>query len=152
MVSIRAYDDRDHDAVMALADRLTVGAATFRDRDRWLAVVRGWVAESVAAVDSAGHALLVAEDEGDVVGFAGLSTRTHFTGDLDAYLGELVVAATHEGRGVGRRLLQAAESWARHNGFATLALDTGAANTRARELYAASGFVEEDIRLTKRLA
>lgn len=149
MVTVRPFDVPDHDPVMALADRLTVGAASRRDRNRWLAVVRGWVAESLAAADGPGHAVLVAVHEDRVVGFVALSTRTHFTGDVDAYVGELVVAQGSERRGVGHALLGAAESWARDHGFVALTLDTGAANTAARRLYAASGFEDEDVRMTK---
>lgn len=150
--TIRQYDDRDHASVMALADRLTQGAQPWRDQDRWLAVVRGWVAESVDAATSPRHGLLVAADEADrVEGFVAVSTRTHFTGDVDAYVGELVVASGHERRGIGRALLRAAEAWAREQGFAALTLDTGAANRAARALYEAEGFEDEDVRLTKRL-
>lgn len=151
MTTVRPYDERDHDAVMALADRLTSGRPPWRDLDRWLATARGWVAESVAAADTPMHALLVAVVDDTVVGLVSLSTRTHFTGDVDAYVGELVVACGHERRGIGRALLADAESWAREHGLVTLTLDTGALNTGARGVYASAGFVEEDIRVTKRL-
>jgi ribosomal protein S18 acetylase RimI-like enzyme len=136
---------------MALADRLTEDARPWRDPERWLAVVRGRVAEAVAAADSTRSPLLVATEEDGVVGFIALSTRTHATGDVDAYVGELVVDAAHARRGAGRALLRAAEGWARAQGFAVLTLDTGGANTTARALYASEGFVEEDVRLTKLL-
>lgn len=151
MTTVRPYDERDHDAVMALADRLTSGRPLWRDLDRWLATARGWVAESIASADSPTHALHVAVVDDVVVGFVALSTRTHFTGDVDAYVGELVVASGHERRGIGRTLLAVAESWAREHGFVSLTLDTGAVNTTARRVYASAGFVEEDVRLTKRL-
>jgi ribosomal protein S18 acetylase RimI-like enzyme len=136
---------------MALADRLVAGAAPWRDPERWLAVVRGWVAESIVAADQPGHALHVAVDDERVVGFVATSTRMHFTGDVDAYIGELVVATDVERRGVGRLLLETAEAWARSLGYRTLILDTGARNTAARALYESAGFVDEDIRLSKRL-
>jgi ribosomal protein S18 acetylase RimI-like enzyme len=116
-----------------------------------VAVVLGWVAESIAAVGSPGHAVFVATKEDRVVGFVALSTRTHFTGDVDAYIGSLVVDQELERQGVGSMLLRVAEEWARDSGFQTLVLDTGARNTAARALYKAVGFAEEDIRLSKRL-
>jgi ribosomal protein S18 acetylase RimI-like enzyme len=151
VTSVRPYVEDDQPAVMQLALRLTAGAAPWRDPDRWVAVVLGWVAESIAAEGSPGHALFVAEDGDRVVGFVALSTRTHFTGDVDAYIGHLVVDRAVERRGVGRRLLQEAEDWARVHGFETLTLDTGARNIGARALYESAGFEEEDIRLSKRL-
>ncbi|MEP7092242.1 MAG: GNAT family N-acetyltransferase [Nocardioidaceae bacterium] len=151
MTTVRPYDERDHDAVLALADRLTSGRPPWRNLDRWLATARGWVAESIAAADSPMHALHVAVVDDVVVGFVALSTRTHFTGDVDAYVGELVVAPGRERQGIGRALLAVAESWAREHGLVSLTLDTGAVNTVARRVYASAGFVEEDVRLTKRL-
>jgi ribosomal protein S18 acetylase RimI-like enzyme len=137
---------------MALASQLVAGRRPWRDEDRWLAMTSGWVAESIAAADSAGHALAVAVDDADdVAGFVTLSTRTHFTGDVDAYVGELVVAPAHRREGVGRALIATAETWARSHGFRTLTLDTGGANQAARALYDATGFEVEDVRLTKLL-
>jgi ribosomal protein S18 acetylase RimI-like enzyme len=78
-----------------------------------------------------------------------VSSRTHATGDIDAYVGELVVAEDATGQGIGRALLAAAESWARTQGFRVLSLDTEAANTAARGLYASAGFLEEEVRLSK---
>ncbi len=153
MAGIRAYVEGDRASVMALADRLTAGAPPWRDRERWLAVVRGWVAESIDAAGHPLHALLVATDDHTdaVVGFVALSTRTHFTGDLHAYIGELVVDRNVERQGVGRLLLRAAERWALEHGFDAITLNTGAANTAARALYASAGYADEDIRLIKRL-
>ena len=137
---------------MSLAEQLLAGRRPWRDAARWLAMTHGWVAESIAAAESGSGSLLVAVDDEDrIAGFVTLSTRTHFTGDVDAYVGELVVAPTHRRQGVGRSLLAAAEERARRLGFRTLSLDTGGANTAARALYDATGFVIEDVRLTKPL-
>ena len=43
----------------------------------------------------------------------------------------------------------AAEAWAAQHGYAFITLETGAANDPARKLYAALGFLEEEVRLTK---
>lgn len=151
MTTVRPYVDADQQAVMALTARLTAGAAPSRNRGRWVAVVLGWAAESIAAAGMPGHALYVAERDRRVVGFVALSTRTHFTGDVDAYIGELVVDHEVERQGVATQLLSVAQQWARDNGFETLTLDTGARNTATRALYEAAGFQDEDIRLTKRI-
>jgi ribosomal protein S18 acetylase RimI-like enzyme len=42
-----------------------------------------------------------------------------------------------------------AETWAARRGLPFLALETGAANLPARELYQSLGYQEEDILLTK---
>ncbi len=43
----------------------------------------------------------------------------------------------------------AAEGWARAQGYRLIVLDTGAANARARALYARRGYTEESVRLVK---
>ncbi len=53
------------------------------------------------------------------------------------------------GGGIATRLMAAAETWAADRGQAFLTLETGAANQPARKLYAALGYQEEDVRLTK---
>lgn len=70
---------------------------------------------------------------------------------VDAYVGELVVSAPHERRGIGRALMARAERWARDRGLAHLTIETGAANLAAREFYTRLGNVEEDVRLTREL-
>ncbi|MGH3425199.1 MAG: GNAT family N-acetyltransferase [Nocardioidaceae bacterium] len=57
MWTIRPYAPDDRDAVMALADRLLVGAPGWRDLKRWRSAVRGWVEGS-----GAGRALLAAAE------------------------------------------------------------------------------------------
>lgn len=151
MWTVRPYETADRDAVVALADRLLVGAASWRDPDRWVTAVRGWVAGSIESAGQPDHALFVAYGDGDVAGFVSVSTREHFTGDVDAYVGELAVAPWAEGRGAGRELVVAAERWARDNGYARITLETGAANRRARDFYYRGGYLDEEVRLTKQL-
>lgn len=148
---IRPYQPGDRDAVTGLADRLPAGAAPWRDPDLWLAAVRGWVDGSIEAVGDDAHALFVATGNELIAGFVSVGTKQHFTGVVDAYIGELVVAAWAEGRGAGRALLEAAERWAVASGHQRLTLETGAANHRARAFYDHADYQTEDVRLTKLL-
>jgi ribosomal protein S18 acetylase RimI-like enzyme len=87
--------------------------------------------------------------DGRVVGVLSIRPTRHFTGEHDGYIGELVVAPHAERRGVGRSLIDTAEAWARDRGLAHLTLHTGAYNASARAFYAALGFAEEEVRLTR---
>lgn len=146
---VRPFRPEDRDAVLTLADRLTIGVAPWRGGEAVLAAVRGWVAGSLAASGDE-RAVFVAEDRpGEIAGFVSVERSTHWSGEVQAHVGELVVAEAHEGRGVGRALMAAAEGWARERGHRILVLETGAANAGARAFYARLGYAEEDIRLAK---
>ena len=146
---IRPVRPADHPAVLALSPRLTIGAAPWRDPGRVAVAAQGWIESSLAAAGQDGRALLVALAGGQVAGLVSLAEREHFTGELDAYISELVVAEAQEGRGAGRALLAAADRWAARRGRVRITLETGAANHRAQRLYARSGFAAEDIFLSK---
>jgi GNAT superfamily N-acetyltransferase len=143
---VRAYEPRDRDAIEALTPRLCVGIAHWIDAAAMLDAIRGWVYGSVE-----NGTVFVAEDDGTVVGFASVRERDHFTGLRLAYVGELAVAESSEGRGVGRALMAATESWARERGLARILLETGAANGGARAFYARLGFEESEVTLSKSL-
>jgi ribosomal protein S18 acetylase RimI-like enzyme len=150
-LSIRTFDEADRDAVVALAPRLCIGVAPWRDPDAVVAAALEWVADSMARAASKDGALFVAERDGQVVGFVSVSTRQHFTGELDAYIGELVVDPRAERTGVGAALVGQACQWASDAGLRRISLETGAANDGARLFYSRLGFDEEDMRLSSAL-
>ena len=146
---IRAAEDSDRDLLLELAERLQEGVAPWRDPQEVRRAVIDWVGESLADLSDADSAAFVAERDGEVVGFVCASERSHFTGEVDTYIGELVVARSAEGSGVGRALVGAAEDWGRARGRQRVVVDTGAANTPARRFYAALGYEEEDITVSR---
>ena len=135
--------------LLRLSSRLTTGVAPWRDPGKVAIAVRGWIESSLASAWEDGHAVLVALLDGQVAGMVSLAGREHFTGDLDAYVGELVIGDAMEGRGAGRALMAAAEQRAASWGLPRITLETGTRNHRARRFYQRIGFEEEDIRLTK---
>jgi ribosomal protein S18 acetylase RimI-like enzyme len=148
---IRNFTEQDREAVMALAPRLTEGVAPWRDPSAVLRAVTQWVTDSLERANFADCAVFVGEVRGRVVGAVTVATRRHFTGEVDAYVGELIVAAGNSRHGVGSALMSAAEDWGRARGLARLSLETGAANTIARGFYEKLGYEDEDVRLSRRL-
>jgi GNAT superfamily N-acetyltransferase len=146
---IRPVREEDHLALLELSPRLTIGAAPWRDPAGFAAAARGWIESSLASAHEDGRAVLVALLDGRVAGLVSLAERRHFTGEMDAYVGELVTDEALEGRGAGRALMAAAERWAAQWGLARITLDTGARNRRARRFYEWTGFEEEEIRFSK---
>jgi GNAT superfamily N-acetyltransferase len=151
-VQVRPATESDCTAVQALAGELVTGTAPWRPAAGLASAAAVWVADACRTGNDAEHALLVAcAEDGALLGFAGVSVRRHFSGDRDAYLGELVVAPAARRCGVGSLLVTAAEEWAVNHGLLRLTLETGAANTPARELYARRGYIEEEVTLTRAL-
>lgn len=74
----------------------------------------------------------VAEDEGDIVAFC-------YADKIHASIWALFVCPGHEGRGLGKSLLERATSWLFEIGHDCVHLNT-TANTRADRFYAAQGW------------
>jgi len=151
MIEIHTLQEHEREAVLALAPRLTVGVAPWRDPEAVGQAVEGWARDAVEAHDPRTAPVLVAVDDGAVVGFVAAGTRRHWSGATDGYVGELVTARSAEGRGIGAALMAAAERWAVAQGCTRLTLETGAANTRAIAFYEHLGYVHEEVVLTRRL-
>lgn len=100
--------------------------------------------------------VLVAE-EASVVGFVAVLTRYCSDEPEDdptafAYVTDLVVREAHRRLGIGRRLLDAAESRARAAGVDCVRLSVKAGNAGALALYAECGFEDYELVLEKRLS
>ena len=150
-IAIRAGADADREAVLALAPRLAVGVAPWRDQAEAIAAGRRWLEGSLAAAARGDGAVFVATVADQVLGVISIAPSTHFTGERDGYIGELAVAEHASRQGIGRALIDAADAWARDHGLAHLTLHTGARNAGARAFYAALGFETEEVRLTRPL-
>jgi ribosomal protein S18 acetylase RimI-like enzyme len=148
-VQVRPFRAGDRDPVLALAPRLAAGVAAWRDPEAVLRAAGGWVSGAVAADGQPGHAVYVAASGDRVVGVLGISEQRHWTGQADAYIGELAVAPGMERRGIATALVTAARAWAAGRGLEFLTLETGAANHGARAFYAALGFQDEEVKLAR---
>ncbi|MGH9323423.1 MAG: GNAT family N-acetyltransferase [Vicinamibacteria bacterium] len=100
--------------------------------------------------------VLVAEWNGEVVGFVAVWTRYRSLEPEDdptvhAYVSDLVVSSSHRRRGIGRALLEAAEEKARAARCPYVRLSVKAGNQGAISLYAEAGFREWELYLEKRL-
>jgi GNAT superfamily N-acetyltransferase len=148
---VRPASDGDRAAILELGPRLAEGVAPWRDQTEALLAGRRWLEGSLAAANAGDGVVLVAADEHGIAGVITIRPSPHFTGERDGYIGELVVAERASRRGIGRALIDAADAWARHQGLRHLTLHTGTFNTNARAFYAALGFAEEEVRLTRLL-
>ena len=97
-------------------------------------------------------AFVARTDDGTPVGFVWVA-RTHndFTGQLEASLLSQYVAEPCRGQGLGHRLMERAEDWARQQGLPRISLSVGAHNRLAQSLYETLGYQVETLRMTKEL-
>jgi ribosomal protein S18 acetylase RimI-like enzyme len=100
-----------------------------------------------------GTALFIAERGGVPSGCLLMWTlEDYFSQQWHAHVSVVAVTSDVEGTGVGRALMDYAESWARARGHATITLSVFEGNRRAQRLYERAGYATEMRRMTKRLA
>lgn len=101
--------------------------------------------------------VFVADADGEVVGFVTVLAREPFT-ELDdppgtyAFLTDLIVLSPHRRKGIGRQLLERAESFARSAGARELRIGVLNKNAPARRLYLDADFVPHLEIFSKKLA
>jgi len=120
--------------------------------------VEGWYLDHLlrACADHDGT-LFVAEDDGEVIGFAAVQSRVA-NEDADesdyyfALISDLGVNESHRGRGIGRALIEACEGFAREREARWLRIAVLGRNTLARGLYQRCGFEDCQVVLEKTLS
>jgi aminoglycoside 6'-N-acetyltransferase I len=103
------------------------------------AIDPAWSAEFLA---DPRHHLAVAVDDGEVVAMASGLHYVHPDKPPELWVNEVGVASTHQGRGIGRRVLAALLAHGRSLGCHEAWVLTEAGNAPARRMYAAAGGVE----------
>jgi ribosomal protein S18 acetylase RimI-like enzyme len=151
-MNIRPATIADLAAVLALVPRL---AATGSPPGRDAQQIEASDIESVTRAlqrPAADEVLLVAEDAGGLLGLIHVKTVVdYFTQQPIAHVSDVVVAASAEGRGIGKALMHAAEDWARDQGYAIVQLHVLVDNARARSMYERLGYSAEWLKYIKRL-
>jgi GNAT superfamily N-acetyltransferase len=112
----------------------------------------GWWGEGWWSQDNARRELLVAENDGAIVGFAAVGPSRD--DDATDTIGEVYAIYADPGawgRGVGRRLMKRAVDELRTVGFAQATLWVLESNQRARRFYGIAGWQTDGGRRTERL-
>ena len=135
-MTIRRATEADVGALVALLGELFSIEADFRPEEtrqrRGLALLLASPAERL---------VLVAERGGEVAGMVTVQLVVSTAeGALSGLLEDLVVAAGERGRGTGRRLVEAAEAWARARGATRLQLLADRENPPALGFYERLGW------------
>ncbi|HZP42668.1 MAG TPA: GNAT family N-acetyltransferase [Candidatus Binatia bacterium] len=136
--TLRPAVDADLPAIVAIYNHeVRSGVATF-DTEPWsVEGQRAWLA---AHATSERHPLLVAESEGDVVGWAALSPWSARCAYARAAEDSVYVRPGHRGRGVGRALLEELLRRARAAGLGVVIARIETSGAASLALHRALGF------------
>jgi ribosomal protein S18 acetylase RimI-like enzyme len=151
-VAIRSATPADRAFLAGLAERL----ADF-DRPPWRSheeIAEGDRRALFEAIDHphTGTELFIAELDGTAAGCLLMWTlEDYFSQQWHAHVSVIAVTSTAEGKGVGRALMDHAESWARARGHRSITLSVFEGNRRAQKLYERAGYTTEMRRMTKPL-
>lgn len=153
-VAIRPAAAGDLEFILALVPRFVAfELPRGRRRRACVAAIRADLTRTWRAGSADAPFFIAATAAGERVAFLHLQLqRDFFAGTRNCHISDLAVAGGCDGRGVGRALLAFAETWARRHHCRRLTLAVFPGNTRARTLYARTGFSEDLLRLQKPLA
>lgn len=152
-IVIRAAHDGDRAFIVGLVPGLLEFGSPLWQDVSGLTPGFGEVLTRAVAEQRPDAAVLVAEDpNGTRLGFISLRVvEDAVIGGKRGHVADLAVATTTHRSGVGRALMQAAESWARNRGLDIVTLDVWSTNRRALAFYRALGYSIESLSLAKRL-
>jgi ribosomal protein S18 acetylase RimI-like enzyme len=114
----------------------------------------GYASFMSAQLEDADVAVLVADDDGDVIGYAYAAVEGYDYMALRGPAGvlhDVIVDPGHRGRGVGRLLLNATLEIFRSRGVPRVVLSTAERNEAAQRLFASMGFRRTMIEMTREL-
>ncbi len=154
---IRDYKDEDEAHLIRLIRELQGHEISYYDRMIPPDEIAGWYIDGIRkdCREYAGHIRFAWLDDAPV-GYCAIMTRVP-NEEVDeqrfdyAYVSEIVIAKSARGRGIGKALLQDAETLARAANARWLRISVLAKNTVAREVYGHFGFEEHVISMEKPL-
>lgn len=155
-ILLRPARIEDAEWIVELVPRLhEFGPPAWRTVEQMNAAERADLTRALASLDDdETTTLIVAERSQDSVplGFIYVATAVDFfTGERHAHIKDIVVAPIGEGQGVARRLLSAAEEWAKGRGYRIITLSVFPQNRRAVEVYEHIGYSTDVHRMLKPL-
>ena len=102
--------------------------------------------------EAGSYLALVVEIEGQVVGLATAYVQPRIHHDADfARIASLIVDQSWRDRGVGKRLVEAIEGWARDRGCDVIEVTSGNQRVDAHRFYGGLGYAEKRKRFVKSL-
>ncbi len=135
-MEVRLADVDDAEGIRAIYNREVLeGTATFDLRPRSAEDQRRWLTDRSGA-----HAVMVAVEDGEVIGFGALSAYRDRPAYSTTVEDSVYVAPGHQGKGVGRAVLEALVEAAELRGFHTVIGRIAGGNAASVALHERCGF------------
>ncbi len=140
-VTVRAAEPRDIEAIAALAGELGYPSTPDEIRAR------------LRHLPPDVNAIFVADD-GQAIGWVHVAAQMSLESGAFAQIRGLIVAETHRGRGIGARLVAAAEEWARARNAPRMRVVSNVIRERTHVFYERNGYrvTKEQKAFEKRLS
>jgi len=158
VLSVRELDSNRDSQVLA---DLVIGLQNYERQfepgmPEGFAMVQPYLGVMLARCGKWDGKVFVAEEGAKVVGFVCVWARVPSEEPNDdpsehAFVSDLIVESAHRHSGVGRKLMSAAEDYARARGARRIRLRVLARNTSARGFYESMNYVEREIEVEKHL-
>jgi GNAT superfamily N-acetyltransferase len=135
-VTIRAYEDADHEAVVALFTRINRELAPPDMRERFEEYIATSISRELSQLrdifsEAKRNAFWVVAIHGQVVGMFGIENCSEDSTELR----RMYLDRSYRGRGIAQRMLQCAEARARELGFSKMILSTAEIQEAALAFY-----------------
>ena len=150
-IRIRLAAPQDEAALTVLAWRLTAFTLPPWRKPEHIADADGREMMAAIRAGSNTNEVFIAERDGAAVGCLHMLEDVDFFGARHAHISVVATTADAEGSGVGRALMEHAETWARQRGHTLLTLNVFAANDRARRFYERAGYAPEITKYAKQV-
>ncbi|HUP73428.1 MAG TPA: GNAT family N-acetyltransferase [Acidimicrobiales bacterium] len=134
-MQIRRARLTDAEAIRGIYNRSILTIATFDLEPRSLEDQQGWLAQRSGA-----HVVLVADDDGTLAGFASLSPYRDRPAYRTTVENSVYVDQSHQGKGVGKKLMAELVDTARDHGFHSMIARIVSSNAASIALHRAVGF------------
>jgi ribosomal protein S18 acetylase RimI-like enzyme len=151
-LTIRTANDTDRAFIFGLSPRLAEVAGLPWHSDNTVQKMHDDYFTEVFASASPLQATFIAEKNKVPLGFIhACSRKDDVSGEASGTVPLLGVCPEGQGMGVGQQLIQAAENWAKEQGYRLLHLEVFANNNKAQGFYQHLGFEAEILHMIKKI-